>query len=122
MTTTTHTPSLIIVTDYVIKTGDHRQSNEPNGVFDTLEEAEAALANLVETCGKGDDYSNHSVIVRERVCVELDTPVGPRVTYLDGVDEEEVSAALPAGWVADFSSQIDMRGGWRAPLVLESAA
>lgn len=41
-----------------------------------------------------------------RIEVELKSPVGPRVLYVDGVDAEEVESALPEGWAADFSSQV----------------
>ena len=53
--------------------------------------------------------------------VDMDGPAGPTVTYRGECRQEDVDAALPAGWAADYSSQIAVGSGdwryFRAPLV-----
>lgn len=53
--------------------------------------------------------------------VDMDGPAGPVVDYSAECRQEEVDAALPAGWAADYSSQIAVGSGdwrrFRAPLV-----
>ena len=52
------------------------------------------------------------------VVVELQSAVGPRVTYQKGVDASDVDAEIPAGWQVDYSSQVETTTGWYAcPLV-----
>ena len=48
-----------MTTTYRIRTTDCRQPYEPNGDFATRAEADAALANLIETCGN--EYTGHTV-------------------------------------------------------------
>jgi hypothetical protein len=82
------------------------------GSDDASEEAYAAIADaLDEAAGE----------TTGAVEVQLESPVGPRVLYVDGVEAEEIDAALPAGWAASYSDQVRTDAGrWSVPLVREA--
>lgn len=53
----------------------------------------------------------------ERVAIEWQSPVGPRVVAAPDADSDEVDAELPAGWVAGSSHVVAPTGRRSYPLV-----
>lgn len=51
--------------------------------------------------------------------VQMDSAVGPRVIYRDAT-EEQIEAALPAGWTVDWSNQVKFLDGRRSSPVVEA--
>ena len=53
-----------------------------------------------------------------RIEIELSSAVGPRVLYQDGVDAEEIEAALPEGYALSETQAVRTdTGRWSQPLV-----